>query len=142
MTVWRWGASNVPGLSAFMPAISKFSGSYQQYKGDVDGQPGTQAIPAPNNDIPQDKYAAGVKSSMAPPYWFPQVWYQVRLPGLPFPGGGNDAGVRVHSDNQLPVPAVEPFRGTRRFGGGQVYPVYQDPYRRAVTKRTVQARNA
>jgi hypothetical protein len=142
VTVWRWGASHLPGSSAFMPAISKYFGSYQQYKGNVDGQPGTAAIPAPNNDIPQDKYqvSADHRSSDAPPFWFPQLWFEASLPGLPFPGGGNDGGVAVYSDNQLPVPAIDPTRGTRRFGGGQVYPAYQDPYRRAVTQRTVQMR--
>lgn len=140
MTVWRWGTSSVPASSAFMPAITKFAGMYQQYKGNLDGQPGTAAIPAPNNDIPQDKYAAGRKSSDAPPWWFPQVWFETSLPGLPFPGGGNDSGVSVYSDNQLPVPSIDPTRGTHRYGGGQVTPVWQDPYRRAQTKRTVQPR--
>jgi hypothetical protein len=140
MTVWRWGTSNVPRSSAFMPAISKYFGSFQQYKGSVDGQPGTIAIPAPNNDIPHDRFqvSADHRSSDAPPFWFPQVWYQHSLPGLPFPGGGNDAGVRIYSDNQLPVPSIDPTRGTHRYGGGQVHPVYQDPYRRAQTQRTVQ----
>lgn len=142
MTVWRWGTSGVPRSSAFMPSITKAAWSYQQYKGEVDGQPGTAAIAAPNNDIPQDKYqvSADHRSSDAPPWWFPQLWYQHRLPGLPFPAGAADAGVRIHSDNQLPVPSIDPTRGTHRYGGGQVYPVYQDPYRRAVTQRNVQLR--
>lgn len=140
MTVWKWGTSKVPALSAFMPAITKTAATWQQYKANVDGQPGTQAIPAPNLSIPQDRYAAGVKSSMAPPFWWPQVWYEHQLPGLPFPAGANAAGVRIHSDNQLPVPSIDPTRGTFRYGGGQVTPVFQDPYRRAVTQRTVQAR--
>lgn len=140
MTVWKWGTSGVPRSSAFMPAITKTIGVSQQYKGYVDGQPGTQAIPAPNNDIPQDRFVAGVKSSNAPPFWWPQVWYEHCLPGPPFPGGGNDSGVRIYSDNQLPVPSIDPTRGTFRYGGGQVTPVYQDPYKRAVTQRTVQMR--
>jgi hypothetical protein len=142
MTVWRWGASHLPGLSAFMPAITKTASIWQQYKGNVDGQPGTQAIPAPNNSIPQDRFqvSADHRSSDAPPVWFPQVWYECHLPGLPFPAGGNDAGVMIYSDNQLPVPSIDPTRGTFRYGKGQVYPAYQDPYRRAVTERTVQLR--
>lgn len=144
MTAWRWGTSGVPALSAFMPAITKSAGMYQQYKGAVDGQPGTEAIAAPNNDIPQSRFdvSSDHRSSDAPPYWYPQLWYQTHLPGLPFPAGGNDAGVMIYSDNQLPVPSVDPTRGTHRYGGGQVYPVYQDPYRRAVTERTVQIRYA
>jgi hypothetical protein len=127
-----------------MPAVTKTAATWQQYKGAVDGQPGTEAIPAPNNQLPQVRHLVGSdhRSSDAPPYWFPQIWYETHLPGLPFPAGANDAGVQIYSDNQLPVPAIEPFRGTRRFGGGQVYPVYQDPYRRAVTERTVQLRFA
>jgi hypothetical protein len=144
MTVWRWGTTGVPVSSAFMPAVTKTIGVSQQYKGDVDGQPGTEAIAAPNNQIPQDRYqvSADHRSSDAPPWWYPQIWYQTRLPGLPFPAGANDAGVMVYSDNQLPVPAIEPMRGTRRLGGGQVAPLWQDPYRRAVTERTVQLRYA
>jgi len=144
MTVWRWGTSGVPGLSAFMPAITKSVVSWQSYKGNVTGEPGTRAIPAPNNDIPQDRYAVSAdhRSGDARPEWFPQLWFEHTLPGLPFPAGGNDAGVRIYSDNQLPVPAVDPTRGTYRFGGGQVTPAYQNTYRRAVTERTVQVRYA
>lgn len=142
MTVWRWATSNIPALSAFMPAITKTIGVSQQYKEHVEGQPGTAAIAAPNNDIPQDRYAVSSdhRSSDAPPWWFPQLWFQDQLPGLPFPGGGNDAGVMIYSDNQLPVPSIDPTRGTYRYGGGKVWPAYQDTYRRAVTEETVQLR--
>lgn len=141
MTVWRWGAQ-VPASSAFMPSITKGTVTWMAYKANVDGQPGTEAIPAPNNDIPQDRFAVSAdhRSSDAPPYWFPQVWWETALPPGQ-PGGGNDAGVRIYSDNQLPVPAIDPTRGTRRFGGGKVTPVWQDPYRRAQTRRTVQKRH-
>lgn len=144
MTVWRWGTSAVPALSAFMPAITKSAGMFQQYKGNVDGQPGTMAVAAPNTSIPQDRLAVSSdhRSSDAPPWWFPQVWFERALPGLPFPAGAGDAGVMVYSDNQLPVPSIDPTRGTHRYGGGQVVPVWQDPYRRAVTNRTVQMRFA
>ena len=125
-----------------MPAISKTVGAWMAYKDAVDGQPGTMAIPAPNDSCPQDRFqvSADHRSSDAPPFWFPQVWYQHRLPGLPFPAGGNSAGVMIYSDNQLPVPSIDPTRGTYRYGHGQVYPVYQDTYRRAQTGRTVQLR--
>ncbi len=146
MTAWRWGTSNVPASSAFMPAISKSAvlGTYQQYKYNLEAQPGTMAIPAPNNSIPQDRFAVSCdhRSSDAPPYWFPQLWYEAHLPDLPFPAGANDSGVQVYSDNQIPVPAIEPFRGTHRYGGGHVVPVFQDTYRRAQTRRTVQPRYA
>lgn len=143
MTVWRWMTSGVPLLSAFMPAISKTAGVAQQYKGNLVGQPGTQAVPAPNNDIPQDRYAvSGRRSSDAPPVWYPQLWYETALPGLPFPAGACAGGVRIHSDNQIPVPAIDPQRGTYRYGGGQLVQPYSNTYRRAVTERTVQVRYA
>lgn len=144
MTVWRWGATGVPALSAFFPAVTKSAGMYQQYKEHVVGQPGTERIPAPNNDIPQDRFqvSSDHRSSDAPPAWYPQLWYQTSLPGLPFPAGGGDCGVRIWSDNQIPIPAVDPTRGTFRYGGGQVVPAYQNTYRRAQTERTVQVRYA
>ena len=142
MTVWRWGTSGVPALSAFMPSISKTAGVAQQYKDAVEGHPGTTAIPAPNNDIPQDRYqvSADHRSSDAPPAWFPQVWFQTRLPGLPFPAGANDAGVQIYSDNQLPVPAIDPTRGTFRYGGGQVVQPAMNTYRKPVLNQSVQLR--
>lgn len=144
MTVWRWGTSGVPALSAFMPAITKTAAIWQQYKGNLDGQPGTEAIAAPNNSNPSSPLlnSSDHRSSDAPPWWYPQLWFEDRLPGLPFPAGGNDSGVMVYSDNQLPVPSIDPTRGTFRYGGGQVVPAFQDPYRRAVTERTVQIRYA
>lgn len=142
MTVWRWSTSGVPGLSAFMPAISKTAGTWQAYKDALTGEPGTQAIPAPNNSIPQDRYqvSADHRSSDAPPFWWPQLWFQSRLPGLPFPAGANDAGVRIYSDNQIPVPSIDPTRGTFRYGGGAVVQPYMNSYRRAQVGQSVQLR--
>lgn len=142
MTVWRWGTSGVPALSAFMPSISKTAGTWQRYKQALTGSPGTTAVPAPNNDIPQDRYqvSADHRSSDAPPYWWPQLWYEDQLPGLPFPAGANDAGVSVYSNNQIPVPAIDPTRGTFRYGGGVVVQPYMNSYRRAVVEQSVQLR--
>lgn len=142
MTVWQWSTSGVPGLSAFMPAITKTAGVWQAYKDLVEGQPGTLAVAAPNNDIPQDRYqvSADHRSSDAPPMWWPQLWYQRTLPGLPFPAGASDCGVRVYSDNALPVPAIDPTRGTPRLQQGTVAQPYQNTFRRAQTGRTVQLR--
>lgn len=142
MTVWRWGTSGVPALSAFMPAISKTAGTWQRYKDALTGNPGIAGVPAPNNDIPQDRYqvSADHRSSDAPPVWFPQLWYESRLPGLPFPAGANDCGVRIHSDNQLPVPAIDPTRGTFRYGGGKVVQPFMNTYRKPVLNETVQLR--
>lgn len=144
MTTWRWGTSGVPALSAFMPAVTKTVGVSQTYKDLLEGHPGTLAIPAPNNDIPQDRLmvSADHRSSDAPPAWFPQLWFQHTLPGLPFPAGANDCGVQIYSDNQLPVPAIDPTRGTYRYGGGQVVQPYKNTYRRAVSYPTLMARHA
>lgn len=142
MTVWKWGTSGVPALSAFLPAITKTIGVGQAYKEHVTGQPGTHAVPAPNNSNPSSPLLLGERrSSDAPPWWYPQLWYQNTLPGLPFPAGGNSAGVQIYSDNQLPVPAIDPTRGTYRYGGGVVTPVYADTFRRAQTRRHVMSRH-
>lgn len=144
MTVWRWGTSGVPALSAFMPAITKTAGVAQQSKALLVGQPGTQGIPAPNNDIPQDRYAGGGdhRSSDAPPVWYPQLWYETALPGLPFPAGANDCGVAVYSDNAMPVPAVDPVRGTPRFSGGAQVQPFANTFRRAqVTQAAIPVRH-
>jgi hypothetical protein len=127
-----------------MPAVTTTIGVGQAYKDRLEGHPGTLAVPAPNNDIPQDRYQVGAdhRSSDAPPWWYPQLWFEDALPGLPFPAGGNDAGVQIYSDNQLPVPAIEPSRGTYRFGGGTDVQPYSNTFRRAVTERTVQIRYA
>jgi hypothetical protein len=142
VTVWRWGTSGVPGLSAFMPSISKTAGTWQAYKQAVTGQPGTQAIPMPNNSNPQDRYqvSADHRSSDAPPFIYPQLWFEDQLPGLPFPAGANDCGVQIYSDNQLPVPAIDPTRGTFRLGGGQAVTPAMNTYRRPVVNQTVQLR--
>jgi hypothetical protein len=142
VTVWRWGASNIPALSAFFPAVTKTAATWQQYKQNLTGQPGTRAIPAPNLSNPSSPLLVGAdhRSSDAPPWWYPQLWYEDTLPGLPFPAGGNSAGMQIYSDNQIPIPSIDPTRGTYRYGGGQVVPAYQNTYRRAVTQRTVQVR--
>lgn len=149
MTVWRWRTSGVPESTAFMPLITKTVGTWLSYKYQLDGQPGTEAIPAPDNDIPRDRLFVGEGQASARDFggaWFPQLWYQVGLPDQhttgAFPAGGQDCGVRVYSDNQLPVPAVEPQRGTRRLGGGNVVQPYMDSYRRAQTQPALQPRNA
>lgn len=146
MTVWKWRTEGVPPSTAFMPLITlpAVQGAYQSYKQHLVGEMGVIPIPAPNNDIPSSPLlcSSDSRSSDAPPYWWPNRYYEDRLPGLPFPAGANDAGVRVWSDNQLPVPAVEPQRGTHRLGGGQVVQPFQDTYRRANTTRRLQFRNA
>ena len=158
MTVWRWRTTGVPTwngrpVTAFMPLITKTEETWQSFKDWLTGQPGTQAIPAPNNDIPRDRLAVGEGQAAARDFggsWFPQLYYQSDLSAGGFFTGRDPAsgtvpfagGVQIFSDNQLPVPAIEPQRGTHRLGGGTVVPVYQDPRRRAQTTRKVNRRHA
>ena len=151
---WRWRTSGVPTWggrpsTAFMPLLTWFTITWQSYKAGLSGQPGTQAIPAPNNDIPRDRLFVGDGQAAARDFggnWYPSEYWQDIGPALGlghfYPAGGNDCGVSIFSDNQLPVPAIEPMRGTRRLGQGGVVPVYMQPRPRAVTRRTVQIPNA
>lgn len=156
MTVWRWRTSGLPTWDgqpsgAFMPLITKTAETWQSFKGYLTGQPGTHPIPAPNNDIPRDRLAVGEGQAYARDFggsWYPQLWYQdgfCQWFGQRDAGTGTAvfaAGVQVYSDNQLPVPSIEPQRGTHRLGGGQVVPVFQDPMRRQSTTRRVSRRHA
>jgi hypothetical protein len=155
MTVWRWRTTGVPTwdgrpVTAFMPLVTKTAEVWQSFKDYLSGQPGTQAIPAPNNDIPRDRLAVGEGQAYARDFggaWYPQLWYQTSLYGAAsgqYPAGGNDTGVCIFSDNQLPVPAIDPVRGTRKFGGGQlVQPFMQQvPGPRPQTTRRVSRRHA
>jgi hypothetical protein len=103
------------GVSAFTPVYGGHAGSgRQQYKYDLTGRAGTEAIPAPtgNTQISPDmgdKAQAGTaRSSDAPDVWFPQEWYQ-RVIAEP-PGAGMPI-LRVDDTTTaqrtlLPVPAV------------------------------------
>lgn len=151
---WRWRTSGVPTaggrpITAFMPILTFTAETWQSFKAFISGNPGTLAIPAPDNDIPRDRLAVGEGQAYARDFggsWYPQLWYQDVAPALQFgvlyPAGGADCGVRIFSDNQLPVPSIEPQRGTYRLGGGEVVPVYQQPFGRRQTTRRVQRRNA
>ena len=152
--VWRWRTSGVPTwngrpVTAFMPIPTWTQEAWQSFKGLLTGQPGTEAIPAPNNDIPRSKYWVGEGQAASRDFggnWYPQLWYQENFSQWfsQTAGDGTAAyagGVQIYSDNQLPVPAIEPQRGTRRFGGGTVTPVYQSPFGRRPTKRKVQPRS-
>jgi hypothetical protein len=115
-------------LSAFMPHWNRYAASGAvAYKADVVGNPGTLAISAPTRDtVPSpdvgDQVLTGTaRSTDAPQFWWPQIWYSRTLDG----GGtlGPVTPVRIYSDNLMPVPAQDP-RGrparlakTRRRGG-------------------------
>lgn len=150
---WRWRTSGVPSsggrpLTAFMPILTFTEETWQSFKAYLTGAPGTDAIPAPNNGIPRDRLAIGEGQAYARDFgghWFPDIWWQDVRPALQlgnlYPAGGSDCGVQIYSDNQLPVPSIDPTRGTYRYGGGQVVPAYQDTFRRAQTKRRVSPYN-
>jgi hypothetical protein len=107
----------VPGVpagvqhSAFMPHWNKYAGSgAQRYKRTVNGQPGTQAIPAPtintqiSPDVGDKAQSGTARSSDAPQVWYPQLYYQEDLYSAP----GPVCPVQIYSDNLMPVPAVDP----------------------------------
>lgn len=107
-------AYTTPGAvsSAFLP-VPAVTGAVLNYKGAVVGQPGTQGIPAPvpevpfNRDISAWPFAGGYSNSGAmPQVWYPSLYYMSTLdiPGSEVISGG----MRVESDNQLPVPARLP----------------------------------
>jgi hypothetical protein len=103
------------GPTAFMPLrastpsvfdISRAQGTPE----DIVGQPGTMGVPAP---YPEQTFIAmkgdtdvlpsGLSASQyMPPRWYPTIYYRAQHL---FAGIG---GVRVYSDNMLPVPSVDP----------------------------------
>ena len=97
----------VPGVSssAFVPVPAKTT-AVVRYKQAVTGQPGTIGIPAGkpelsasvNGTVIQSGYSGG--SSNMPAVWYPQQYYERHLTELP--------PVSIYSDNQMPVPAVDP----------------------------------
>ena len=114
----------VPGAfnTAFTPFPVKAAPlGGQSYKQNVVGQPGTQGIPAPypagvGSDIDQFRDGAPAGSSYAPARWYPSLYYDTGArAALP---GDQWGGASVYSDNQLPIPAIDPTRGTHRYGGG------------------------
>lgn len=132
-----------------MPLVTKTAEVWMSFKELLTGQPGTQPVPAPNNDIPRDRLAVGDGQAYARDFggaWFPSLYYQESYGpgahGTSYPAGGNDSGVRIFSDNQLPVPAIDPTRGTHRMGGGVVTPVFQQPGVKPRPARKVSRRHA
>jgi hypothetical protein len=97
------------GPTAFMPLractpsvfdISRAQGTPE----DIVGQPGTQGIPAPYPYGKQSELTRiGTSTSFnAPTRWYPALYYRGQHL---FVGIG---GVRVYTDNMLPVPSVDP----------------------------------
>lgn len=107
-------AYQMPGAtsSAFLPVPAKYSASWQAYKHQVEGQPGTMGVPAPRDQAGPgatgEIFLGGgpSNSSRMPTHWFPTLYY---LRGLPqpdeFPAGASYGGPSIYSDNQMPIPA-------------------------------------
>jgi hypothetical protein len=96
------GPSSLLG-AAMLPVPASDARAYQA-RGKICGNPGTDRVPAPRpQGVTQDyTYTALHKSSDAPEYWCPSVYYQPQPPVPP--------DVAWESDNQMPVPAVNPVR--------------------------------
>lgn len=93
-----------------LPASTTSAWSLKQAQGStVHGYPGTRAIPAPRSAVgPAARTSARARAgggqqggeNYAPPFFYPNLYYAVqRL-------WGAIGGVRIYSDNQLPVPTV------------------------------------
>lgn len=105
----RYQVTGVPAgvqMSAIMPGLVRLAASgAQQYKQAVQGSPGTRAVPAPTQDtVPSpdlgDLAQGGPhRSGDSPQAWYPQLYFQDSLTERP------GAGIRVYSDNMLPIPA-------------------------------------
>jgi hypothetical protein len=97
----------VPGVSssAFVP-VPAATPAKISYKHAVTGQPGTQGIPvgpcevsaSVNGTVLQSGYSGG--SGNMPPVFYPQLYFERSLSEVP--------PVSIYSDNQMPVPAVDP----------------------------------
>lgn len=96
-----------PGESlgaAALPIPAKIAQAFQS-RGPVQGSPGTTAIPAPRpGAVPQGVAFTGNPkhtSRDAPEVWFPGVYYTRR-------DAMSVAPVSILSDNQMPLPAIDP----------------------------------
>lgn len=113
------------GLTAFTPApprtTSNFSIKMAQHQTPVH-QPGTQGVPAPRDAVSGDDAAPTLSgttgSQFMPPAWYPTLGYAIQRIW-----DGNFGGVRVFSDNLMPVPARDPR--TLQIPAGAVGPVAQ-----------------
>ena len=114
--------------AAALPLPAKLAQAYQSAR-IVHGSPGTEAIPAPRpGGVPQDWSVRISGSASAPNVWYPGLYYER--------GPLEHAPVSVLSDNQLPVPAVDPrgrpavmstpptFLGQYQVAAVKVAPVY------------------
>lgn len=115
----KLGAAQVP-----LPAGRSYA---MQSRGIISGSPGTMAIPAPRPAAtPQDNTALAQgnhdsRSSDSPNVWYPGVYYEKGTLENTYWAGGT---VSVFSDNQMPMPALNPL-GPPAAGAGQFQPASQ-----------------
>ena len=94
------GPADHPGAAGLIPVPASPAQGYQS-RGIIYGSPGVQRIPAPApGAVPQDWNRALHRSSDAPNWWLPAIYLER--------GGLEHAPVSVRSDNQMPVPAIDP----------------------------------
>ena len=110
------------GGTAFTPApprtTSNFSIKMAQHQTPVH-QPGTQGVPAPYDGVKGGDSPVTIddrNSRFMPPAWYPTLGYAIQRIW-----DGNFGGVRVFSDNLMPMPARDP----RRIPAGAIGPVAQ-----------------
>jgi hypothetical protein len=108
--------------AAAIPIRAQGASSYAS-RGMINGSPGVVAVPAPVQGIPQDTTPLGIiggyhRSSQVAAVWYPGVYYQDNTTDPP-----EHAPVSVLSDNQMPIPAINPLgpaavmMGRPRLGG-------------------------
>ena len=108
--------------AAQIPIRAQGAQAYQS-RGIIAGSPGTQAIPAPPPPMPQDTTPLAIiggyhRSSQVSGVWYPGIYYQNNSADPP-----EHAPVSVLSDNQMPMPAINPLgppavlMGRPRMGG-------------------------
>lgn len=125
--------------SAFLP-VPAVNASVLGYKDAVTGQPGTQGIPADTPGVTAEVngtrlnsgYSGGTRNM--PLVWYPSLWFQrtLDIPGVPV------VPVGIFSDNQMPIPAVDPrgtaarlakppvFLGQRQVRAKRAFPRFSD----------------
>lgn len=103
MPSWRISAmsSGTNAGAALVPVPAKDAGGWQA-RGLISGSPGTTPIASPRpGGVPQSWNRALHRSSDAPAFWRPAVYFLC--------GPQVHAPVSILSDNQMPVPAVNPL---------------------------------
>jgi hypothetical protein len=116
MRVFSNGPSGKLG-AAILPVPAQMGEAYQSW-GPIVGMPGTDLIPAPYPAaVPQGvEYVSSDPTSTskdAPPVWRPGIYYQPVLAATP--------PMAVYSDNQMPVPAINPTRKISQQLGRPVF---------------------